>query len=228
MRPVVVLAALTAMLTACGTSKSAKQPVKVSDADYGRLEPGQTQVVDAAREDRGRARDELARAQLRLTQARHEDDLARADLEAAEGARIRAEARAAQSRESRAPEDIELARERANEAQLRKRAADAHMEYAKQLVEARQAEVAAAEQRVELQEARVEAAKLEALETAGVPAARKYLRSELTARVAEEQRDVERTSGQARALLQKAQDAERTWRDAQRQLQAQLESRPLG
>jgi colicin import membrane protein len=222
-RSALALAALAAL--ACGTSKKQQvqqKPVTVSEADYGRLDPSQTQLVDQARADRGRANDELARAKLRQADAQHEDSLARADLTAADAEKARAEARTRMAKESNDPRAIEQARDLTEVAALRRRTAEARAAWAKEIREARDAEVAAAERRVAYEDARVEQAKLQALQQAQVPAATKYDPAPMDARVATARRDLEAAEGAARQQLAEAGNAERAWRELDRQLQARL------
>lgn len=202
---------------ACAGSRPEQKPVTVSDSDYGRLDSGQTQIVEAARADLGRARDEFARAKLGETDARQEDELARADLMAAESAKMRADSLAKSANESNAPADFEAARSGAEVAQLRLRIADAHMTYAKAVQAQRAAEVRTAERRVAYQGSLVELAKLHALQQAGVPAASKYPASQLEGQVEQARQQLEQAENESRGGEAQVTSARQTWEELRRQ-----------
>jgi hypothetical protein len=221
MKKIAIAVAACAAL-ACGGKRVEQKPLTVSDSDYGRLQAGQTQLVDAARADLARARDEHARAKLRQTEAINEDQLAQADLQAAEAAKTRADSMARSANESRAPAQLEQARTAAETAQLRQRAADAHMDHARKLQRARAAQVGVAERRVAYESARVELAKLQSLQQAQVPAASKYDARRLEAQVAKARKELEQAEGEVRKSEAEVTAAERTWQELDRQLKAQL------
>jgi DNA repair exonuclease SbcCD ATPase subunit len=226
-RIAVTLAACAACAAlACAGSRPEQKPVTVSDSDYGRLESGQTQLVDAARVELGRARDEFARAKLGETDAKQEDELARADLKAAEGARMRADSLAKTAKESNAPADIEAARTMAETARLHLQVADAHMAYAKAVQAQRAAEVRTAERRVAYESARVELAKLQALQQAAVPAAAKYPAAQLEGQVAQARRQLEQAEKESGGGEAQVMSARRTWEELNRRLQAKLGQPP--
>lgn len=222
--------AACAALACAGTRIEPKEPVSlsVSDSDYGRLQSGQTQIVEAARADLGRARDEFARAKLGETDAMQEDALARSDLKAAESAQMRADSLMITARESNAPADLEAARTAAEIAQHHRQTADAHMTYAKAVQAQRAAEVRTAERRVAYESARVELAKLQALQEAGVPAAAKYEPSGLEAQVARARAQLEQAEKESAGGEAQVESAKRTWQELNRRLQAKLDSAPRG
>jgi chromosome segregation ATPase len=227
MRKIAVTLVACAAL-ACAGSKAQKKPVTVSDADYGRLQPGQTQPVDQARADLGSARDALARAKLRQSEAKGQVGLVEADLQAAASARTRAETLAKQAKASADPVQVEQARAAAESAELRRRTAEAHQQYVRSLEQTRNAEVTAAERRVAYEEARVELAKLQALQEAKVPAATKYQPAELEARVANARKEMEDAENKARTLQSQMANAERQWQELNRQMQASGGAPPRG
>jgi chromosome segregation ATPase len=205
---------------ACAGNEAAKKPITVSESDYGRLQPGQTHIVDAARADLGNARDALSRAKLRQTEAKHEVGLVQADLAGADAEQKRADARTVAAKESNDPVEMEQARAMTDTAQLHRRAADAHAEYAKYLIDTRAAEVAAAEKRIAYEELRVEQAKLQALHVAVVPAATKYDAAALDAKVAAAHKDLDAADSRARSLAAQMKNASAKWVEITRQLQA--------
>jgi hypothetical protein len=222
----VALAACAAL--ACAGSSAQKKPVTVSDSDYGRLQPGQTQLVDQARADLGNARDALARAKLRQSDAKNEAGVAEADLQAAASEKTLAVALAKQAKASADPAEMERARGAAERAELRRRTAESHRDYVRMLEQARAAEVVAAERRVLLEEARVEQAKLKALQAANVPAATKYPGAELDARVANARKDLEQAENEARKRQSELWAAEQKWQELNRQMQASGGAAPRG
>ena len=219
-RAAVVLAACAAL--ACGGSRAAKKPINVVDADYGRLQPGQTSLVDAARADLSRARDELARAKLRVSEAQNQDELAKSDLQAVAAAQTRADALAAAANASREPAALEQARAAKETADLRRRTADAHVDYARKLQASRAAAVTAAERRVDYESARVELAKLHSMQQAQIPAAIKYDAPRLEGQVAQARTDQDRADADARKAEAEVAASEQKWKALNQQLQAQL------
>jgi hypothetical protein len=219
MRKALLVVGLAA-LAGCAGSKEASKPVMVSDSDYGRVPPAQTAVVDEARTGMFQARDELARAKLRQTEAAQATNLAQADISVAEAELQRAAARMKMAQESNDPTQLAQARDMNEAAQLRLNTAKARSDYAQKLQAARAQEVAAAEKQIALQEMRVEQAKLQALQQAQVPAAGKYDGQALDARVAAVSKEFNEASSNARTALDSAMNAERHWQELQRQLQA--------
>lgn len=220
MRKALVAMAVLALAGCAGGNKKAARPVTVSDSDYGRLTPAQTAPVDQARTTLGQARDELARAKLRQTEAAQANALAQADIGVAAAEAKRADARTKMAQESADPNQLAQARTMSESVQLRQAAAQARVDYAQKIQAARAAEVAAAEKRVALAEAEVERAKLQALLQAQVPAATKYDPAQLDGRVATAQQEYTKANATSQAALTDAMNAEAHWRELERQLQA--------
>jgi len=216
MRKIAIALGACVVLACAGTQK----PTTVSDADYGRLNPGQTGPVDDARAELGTARDAAARAKLRQTEARHELELAKADEEAADADRLKAASAAKAAKESNDPAQIESARNVSDTAQLRKRTADAHVDYAKKLQTFRDADVAAANQKVAYLEARVERSKLAALQDAQVPAATKYDASKLDAQVSKAQAQKQEADSKVGSAKAEMANAGKAWQELDREFQA--------
>jgi hypothetical protein len=206
------------LAAACATGSH--RPILVSDADYGRLQPGQTQLVEAARADRGTAHDAVARAKLRQMEAKHEIELAMADEKAVDAERMRAESAVRSAKESNDPAQAEAARAVVETAQLRKRTADAHLAYAKKLQALRDAEVVAAEKHLAYQDLRVEQAKLQSLQAAQIPAAAKYDATALQARVTKATREAQQADAHVATATTEMTNAGRQWQELDRQLQA--------
>lgn len=221
------IAALALLAGACAGGRAERMDT-VSDADYGRLQPGQTQAVDEARQQELQARDELARAKLRVTDTQHEDELAKADQTAAESDDKRAKAEAKIAADSNDPAQKQRAQELAETAQLHKKAADAHLDYAKKLIDARKAEVTAAQKRLDVTSAKVNLAKLQALQSAQIPAAGKYDVAATTNHVSRAQRDHDDAMQKAHALDAQVSSAQQTWQDLNQQLQARVSGATKG
>jgi chromosome segregation ATPase len=168
----VAIAAFAVAIGACATT--GKLPDKVSDADLGRLPPGQAQPIEQARQNVFRAEENLNRAKLALQQAKQEEPLAKADGTAADSDLNRAEAEKKIADETRNPSDINRYQETQQVAQLHKHAADAHSDYIKKMIGYRQAELEAAQRQVEVANAQLEVSKLQALQQANIPSATKY------------------------------------------------------
>jgi hypothetical protein len=220
MKKLAMLAGASLALACASSQKTEAPKAEVLDADYGRLAPNQTAVVEAARRSEMAARDDLARAQVRLRAAEHEMELAQADAPAVEADRKRAEAEAKMATESREPIAVDRASGAKQAADLHERAAKAHTDYAGKLKEACAAEATAAQTRLDASTARVDQAKLRAMQSAGVPAAQKYDPMSFDKAVNDA---TEKQAGAEAEALQKRQQAvtaERQWDDLQRQLRA--------
>jgi hypothetical protein len=218
MKKLAVLAGASLAL-ACATQKAeGPKQAEVLDVDYGRLAPNQTAMVEAARRNEMAARDDLARAQVRLRQADHEMELAQAEAPAVEADRKRAEAEAKMASESREPTAVERAGTAKQAADLHERAAKAHADYAARLKEACAAEMTAAQRRLDASTARVGQAKLRAMQTAGVPAAQKYDPMSFDKAVSDATAKQTQAEVEALQKRQQAVTAERQWDDLQNQL----------
>jgi hypothetical protein len=214
MRHSLAAAAAVAAVLACRSSPERKpaQVATVSAADLGRLSPEQMGPLTAARADHDAARDAVARAQLRLQEARHEEGFAHADRTQAEADGQRAEAEARGARESGDARLVARADERKAAAALRAQAADARLEFARRLIAAREAEVAAAEASVRRAEWDVERAKLAALREARIPAATKYDPAPIERRLAEASRAESQARTRAAEAGRAAEVAHGRWR----------------
>lgn len=222
--PLAAPLAAVALLAGCSAVHGRHSGYRpVADTDYARLRPDQLGPVDQARVAEGAARDEVARAKLRLEQAQSEIAMARADQTAARAAGQRAAAQRDRALSSNAPAARAGAQEAAAEAELQARAAQAHMAYAQRLVEARRAEREAADRLVVVRQAELERARLSALAQAGVPAATKYDPAAFDARVADAQRDYQQRRADAAQRLDLAQQNENAWRVLHAQYQARVE-----
>ncbi|BDG09538.1 hypothetical protein [Anaeromyxobacter paludicola] len=217
-----IIAGLALLAGACAGSRGERGGDTVSEADYGRLQPNQTQQVDDARQQQLQAQDELARAKLRMTDVQHEQDLAKADQTAADADMKRAQAETKIAGDSNDPGQKQRGQELTQTATLHKNAADAHLDYAKSLVEARQAEVDAAQKRVDLMAARVNHAKLQAMQQSQIPAAGKYDAAAITNKVTKAENDYTQAMQKARDLDTQATAAQGRWQDLNRQLQARM------
>lgn len=215
-----IIGALALLAGACAGGRAEHGMDTVSDSDYGRLQPGQTQGVEDARQAEMQARDELSRAKLRLTDTQHEDELAKADQTAADSDKKRAEAETKIGADSNDPGQKARAQELTETAELHRRAADAHLSYAKKLIDSRKAAVDAAQKRLEVATAQVNLAKLKALQAAQIPAAGKYDMAAMTNRVTSAQRDYDSSVHKAQTLEAESTSAEQTWKDLNQQLQA--------
>lgn len=224
------LASLAAVLavSGCALFQHGRNPKfePVSDADVGRLAPGQMGPIDAARGQVFAARDAQSRTKLRLEESRHEAELAQAEQTAARAdiERARAEQDAAAS--SNDPAGKARAQEAAVEAELHRRATQAHAAYAQRLLTARQAEVEAAGELIKVREAELERAKLNALAQARVPAAAKYPRAPFDAHVADAERDYQRRRAGAADALDRAEQTRNAWAALDQQYQVRLRSAP--
>jgi hypothetical protein len=190
----------------------------VSDADAGRLGPDQVGPVTRARQELDAARDALARTSLGLQQARNEEGIAKADLQAAEADQKVADSQRKVASDSRAPDALEQARVLQERATAHRQEADLHLEYARNLVAERQAKAQAAERQVKVAQARVEWSKLQALEQAGNPAATKYDAGRFQTAVNDAQGEADAAANDARALEAQASAARRRWEDSRLQV----------
>jgi len=222
--------ALALAVAACAGSRSAGQgdAPRIADADLGRLAQEQMQPVDDARRYLASARDELARARLRLEQTKQEDGLARADQQSADADQQRAAAGARLAEQSREPAQLEQARQLQEKAQMAKRAADARLDWAQKLVTSRQTAVQAAERQVQLGDAKLEQSKLRALQVVGIPAAGKYDPARFQAQADGAQQAFDAELAKAREQDNQTVAAQRRYEDLQRMMQARGSAVPTG
>jgi hypothetical protein len=192
----------------------------VSEADAGRLGPGQVGPVNQARQELDVATDALSRTRLRLQQAQREAGVAKADLQAAEADQHVADAQQKVAADSREPDALEKARVLQERATAHQHAADLHVAYAGTLIEERQAAVQAAERQVKVAQARVEWSKLQALEQVGNPAATKYDAGRFQTAVNDAQAELDQAQTAARSLEPRVTEARQRWEDSERRVQA--------
>jgi hypothetical protein len=170
----VAAGALLLTIAGCAGNAASRAPSAVSDSDFARLVPGQTQRVDEARAQVALARDELGRAKLSALNDQHEGALARSDQAAASADKSRAAAETRIGKDSNEPGQIQQARDDTATARQGKEVADARLAYSKKLATSRAAEITAAERKVDLMVEKVNLAKLQSLDDAAIPAAGKY------------------------------------------------------
>jgi colicin import membrane protein len=174
---------------------------KVREGDFARLEPAQTEKVNAVRAELAQAEEDLARAKARVPEARREVDAGDADRKVAETA-------------------LDRAKKELDAAEARRRAADARKDYAEKLAEAREADVDGAQRRVDLANARVELAKLLALEQAGSPNLAQYEKSSFYESVTNAQKKVEEAQTRSRKLDEESRAGYRKYEDLNRKVPA--------
>src|SRR5262245_27322637 len=73
-----------AFTSACAAQEGMERGATVTDADVGRLGPGETQLVDSGRRELATAEAEHSRMQLNLQEARTEEQAANAEIAAAQ------------------------------------------------------------------------------------------------------------------------------------------------
>jgi chromosome segregation ATPase len=202
----------------------AQSAATVSDADAGRLGPEQVALVSRARQGVDVAQDALSRTRLHLQEARNEEGLAKADLQAAEADQKLADAQRKVANDSRAPDALERARLLQEQATAHREVAGLHLDYARKLVGEREAEVQAAERQLQVAQARVEWSKLQALEQAGNPAATKYDAGRFQTAVRDAEGEAAEAAGKAQTLEAQASAARQRWEDSQRRMP--VEGRP--
>lgn len=219
-RSVAVAALLALALSGCRTSSASKfQPV--SDQDVGRLVPGQMAPIEAARIEAARARDEVAVAKLRLSEAHEQSGFTKAEETAARAERQRADALTKAAQATGDPKQLGAAQAAMGNADLRQRAASAHAEYNAKLIASREAEVRAKEARAAEMDARLEAAKLTALQQAGNPAANKYDPVRFQKHLAEAMDGSQKAQGELAEATSAAQRSEMQWRALAEQVRVQ-------
>jgi hypothetical protein len=210
-----------------GAQREAKSAT-VSEADAGRLAPGQEALVHQARHELAVASDALSRTNLRLQEAKNEEGIAKAEQEAAAADQSVADAQHKVANDNRLPVALEKARQLQERATANKQAADLHVEYVKKLIDQRKAEVQAAERQVDAAQARVEWSKLQALEAAGNPAATKYDAGRFQTAVNDAQGEADKAAQKAKSLEDQATAARQQWEDSQRRAQASGASSETG
>lgn len=222
MRMANVMALAVAVASGCATSSGTKSgATTVSDADFGRVQASQMGPVDQARQAVFRARDEQAHARARLADAQHEAQLATADQGSAKAATEQASTMQQIAIESREQARMQQARGLLEKAGAQQRAADARTEYSKRQLDACNASVQAADKQRALADAQLEVAKLKALRESGVAISANYDMSAMARRAQQAQAEHDAAQQNARDSSWWAQQAHRTYEDAQREFRAQ-------
>lgn len=220
MRHANVMTLAIAMAAGCATS-GGNRSGSVSDVDFAKVPTSQMGPVDQARQSVSRAGDEQARAELRLREAGREDQLATADVNAAQALADQARTMSQVATENRDAKKLEQSRALMEQAGAQRRAADARSDYATKLIAARQASKVAADKQRALADAKLDLAKLQALRKADTQAANKYDIGAHEQRVQQAQAGLDSAQQQARDQQWWAQQAQRVYADAQRELRAQ-------
>ncbi|WP_248353611.1 hypothetical protein [Anaeromyxobacter oryzae] len=215
-----------ALATGCATSGGNHGLATVADADFAQLQAAQMGSVELARQAVLRTKDEQARAQLRLKEAYHEDQLAAADGKSAQAAIEQARTKEQIANEPRDQAKLEQARAQMETASMQQRAAAARADYAKKLIDARLSSAQAAEKKTTLEEAKLEVAKLQALQNANVQTAGKYDMTGFEQRVQSAEADYRSAQQKAKDQEWWAQKAQRVYGDAKSELEAQ--TAPVG
>jgi len=167
MRVLVVSAAL-AFAGACAHGSARSDTV--SDDVLARVPPDRMAEVNQAREDVNKAKDNLARENLRLNQAKKYVDVANNEVKVSEDQLNRdkaAQDAASYARNNQATTESQSAMGLARE---REQVAQAHVKAANDLVAYAQARVNAAQKAVDLSNARLEQSKFKAVQASGDPA----------------------------------------------------------
>jgi hypothetical protein len=209
-----------AVASACATGGGAKSATTVSDADLANLNATQMASVNQARQGVLTASDELGRAQARLREAQHEEQFASADQTTAKASMEQAKTMQQVAGERHNDAKAEQARGMFERAGAQQRAADARSDYAAKLVAANQASVQAATDKKEVADARLEVAKLQALRRSNVPVSGNYDMAVMEKRVQDAEAKHLTSQQKAQDLSWWAQQAHRTFGDAQRELHA--------
>jgi chromosome segregation ATPase len=201
-----------------------KLETKVSDVDFARLAESQRASVDRARDLATEARDDMARAELRSTEAKHEDELARADVIAAQADIQRAKTELKMAQEAGDQRKIGDAQAMMDTANMRLKTAQARVEFANRFIAARKADQDRAKVRADLASAKVEQAKMHALQANNIPAASKYDAGAIDSRVSNLERQLQTMDQRVRTAELEAQNAQQAWVDMNRRYEARAGS----
>jgi len=168
MRVLVVTAAL-AVAGACAHGSSRSDTV--SDEVLARVPPNQMGSVDQARMDVNKAKDNLARENLRMNQAKKYVDVANNEVKIAEEQINRDKAAQDAANYARNDQAAAQSQSASGLARQRQQVAQAHVKAANELVTYAQSRVDAAQKAIDLANARLEQAKFKAVQASGDPAA---------------------------------------------------------
>ena len=166
-----VLAGIAALAVAGACAHGSTRSDTVSDEALARVPPNQMASVNQARLDVSKAKDTLARENLRLTKGKKYVDVANNEVKIAQEQLNRektAQDAASYARNDQATTQSQSAMGLARQ---REQVANAHVKAANELVNYAQARGDAAQKAVDLANARVEQAKFKAVQATGDPAA---------------------------------------------------------
>jgi hypothetical protein len=167
-RALVVTAAL-AVAGACAHGSSRSDTV--SDEVLARVPANQMASVDQARADVNKAKDTVARENLRLNQAKKYVDVANNEVKVSQDQLARDKAAQDAANYARNDQATTQSQSAMGLARQREQAAEAHVKAANELVNYAQARVTASEKAVDLANARLEDAKYKAVKASGDRAA---------------------------------------------------------
>ncbi len=162
--------AALAFAGACAHGSSSSRSDTVSDEALARVPQAQMASVNQARTDVSKAKDTVAREELRLSQAKKYVDVANSEVTTAK-AQLDQNKSAQQAADyARNDQATTQAQSAQGLARQREQVADAHLKAANDLVNYAQERVNAANKAVDLANARLESAKFKTLQASGDPA----------------------------------------------------------
>jgi len=216
---VLVVTAALAVAGACAHGSSTRSDT-VSDEALARVPQAQMASVNQARLDVSKAKDNLAREELRLNQAKKYVDVANSEVNTAK-AQLDQNKSAQQAADyARNDHATEQAQSAQGLARQREQVADAHLKAANELVNYAQERVNAATKAVDLANARVESAKFKALQASGDPAANTIDGQAIAKRVEDARIALEQERAKVAQMKANASAARTSWIALRNQLPA--------
>jgi len=215
---VLVASAALALAAACAHGSSRSDTV--SDEALARVPPDQLGTVNQARLDVSKAKDNLARENLRLNQAKKYVDVANNEVKIADEQLNRDKAAQEAANYARNDQGATQSQSAMGLARQRQQVAQAHVQAANQLVNYAQERVNAANKAVDLANARLESAKFKAVQASGDPAANNIDGQAIAKRVEDARIALEQERTKVAQMKATATSARTTWTSLRDQLPA--------
>jgi hypothetical protein len=217
---------LGALLGACSSSQQAQiKPIPTSA--LGHLNEQQLQPVDAARVDAGRARDQYARSQAAVQDAKAKLQVAQSEKQVAVAQQDRAKSeREMLEKQNADPATLDRARKSEALAAQRVQASDLKIDYQNKAINVAQAEEQVAAQHVNVANASAENAKLQALRQGDPNAVRNINPQQYEAAVSQAQAKEAELRGQAANQRVELVDSYNKWQELDAKVRAQTPRGP--
>jgi chromosome segregation ATPase len=217
---------LLAPLLAAGCATDNK--LIVSDLDTARLPEGTVEQWQDEQLEVIQARDEVARAELAVDDAKRELEVAEAEVKVADAEIDQAQKQLEAAQRARDDQATQGAEQQLEYSREKKRVAESHVQAQRRQVELAETRQELAETRQQLAQLRLNQAKLQALQEANDPAAQNYSAQDFDKAIAEQQQRLSQLRTEVESQQGEYTRARDEWQRQLQQLEANAPSTPAG